>query len=556
MAVANDLLSELLIAQLLQEDLDLWTFAVEAEKIQLDGILTSSAPDTMDHNMEITCPFVSEPPVDDGDLALAIFAADARLTSDAAYVESLQLSEEASFVASRQYAQTVAAAEKKLLLDTEFARKLQDAENAGTAKSGILEDADSILGPHAIDAIMAPDPNSKGKGKMVLHNIDDQPEQAQSIVEDVPIALPYFSCGICREPFQETFSPISASLSANSSSRLSFGLRLPCPRLHTYCISCLSSYIHHKIEPDGESQDTMAFPIRCPECPVTEWVDGIPDDVAQKILDEKSLLIWYHRKLLDSLPRYYCPNPRCSTLLELHEEPSDPRAVCPYCEVLICVPCRVEWHQNLSCENFQALAPDERSPEDQLVLQLAKAENWRRCPNCSHIVELTMGCNHVTCRCGTHFCFRCGSHWDIKKGRCTRNPSCELWDEEMLLEIRERERERQHAQQPQGQPAPPVIPLQPGPLVPAAVVHGTFEWLDNANIVGNHPFTTRMVQRLNCGYCHARLNSVADLRYHLTHVRRHSVYACCGRLFEDANAYEQHQQAVGLGRHFHRVARP
>ena len=142
MAVANDLLSELLIARLLQEDLDLWASAVEAERIQLDGILTSSAPDTMDHNIEIICPSISEPLVDDGDLALAIFAADARLTSDAAYVESLQLSEEASFVASQQYAQTVAAAEKKLLLDTEFARKLQDAENAGTAKSGVLEDAD------------------------------------------------------------------------------------------------------------------------------------------------------------------------------------------------------------------------------------------------------------------------------------------------------------------------------------------------------------------------------------------------------------------------------
>jgi hypothetical protein len=96
----------------------------------------------MDHNLEIICPSISEPLVDDGDLALAIFVADARLTSDAAYVESLQLSEEASFVASRQYAQTVGAAEKKLLLDTEFARKLQDAENAGTAKSGVLEDAD------------------------------------------------------------------------------------------------------------------------------------------------------------------------------------------------------------------------------------------------------------------------------------------------------------------------------------------------------------------------------------------------------------------------------
>jgi hypothetical protein len=141
MVFSNDILSDLLIAQLVENDLNLWVATVEAERLQLEEILTSSTPDTMGHNTEITCPPQSQP-VDDGDVALAIYAADARLTSDAAYVESLQLSEEASFVASRQYAQTVAAAERKLLLDTEFAKKLQEAENAGTAKPDILDDAD------------------------------------------------------------------------------------------------------------------------------------------------------------------------------------------------------------------------------------------------------------------------------------------------------------------------------------------------------------------------------------------------------------------------------
>lgn len=34
--------------------------------------------------------------------------------------------------------------------------------------------------------------------------------------------------------------------------------------------------------------------------------------------------------------------------------------------------------------------------------------------------------------------------WDVRRQRCTRNPACDLWDEEMLLE--ERERERDHRQ--------------------------------------------------------------------------------------------------------------
>lgn len=30
------------------------------------------------------------------------------------------------------------------------------------------------------------------------------------------------------------------------------------------------------------------------------------------------------------------------------------------------------------------------------------------CPTCEVYVEKTVGCNHITCQCGTHFCFVCG----------------------------------------------------------------------------------------------------------------------------------------------------
>lgn len=38
--------------------------------------------------------------------------------------------------------------------------------------------------------------------------------------------------------------------------------------------------------------------------------------------------------------------------------------------------------------------------------------------------------------------------WDIPNVRCERNPSCELWDEEMLLQRQERERERDRERAP------------------------------------------------------------------------------------------------------------
>ena len=88
---------------------------------------------------------------------------------------------------------------------------------------------------------------------------------------------------------------------------------------------------------------------------------------------------------------------------------------------------------------------DERSPEDQKAIQLMKVRGFllsvlkgsvtmpfagpelekmsKLCGGYPYqsdlylgsefvssqvIVELTMGCNHITCRCKTEFCFKCG----------------------------------------------------------------------------------------------------------------------------------------------------
>lgn len=52
----------------------------------------------------------------------------------------------------------------------------------------------------------------------------------------------------------------------------------------------------------------------------------------------------YHRKILDSVPRLFCPNPKCGALVEADEDSPDPEATCPACQQLMCVPCRVRWH--------------------------------------------------------------------------------------------------------------------------------------------------------------------------------------------------------------------
>ena len=58
-----------------------------------------------------------------------------------------------------------------------------------------------------------------------------------------------------------------------------------------------------------------------------------------------------------------------------------------------------------------------------------------------------------------------------------------------------------------------------------------------------HPFTREMITNLTCGYCNSRLNSMNDLRYHLSNVRYHAVFSCCGRFFKREVDLERHTAA-------------
>ena len=138
--------------------------------------------------------------------------------------------------------------------------------------------------------------NEKGKGKISKGRADD-PRLHSGVAllkkEEKEGQIP--TCGICMEPFQPTHSPVAAARSANSSSRLQFGTFLPCPSSHGYCIACLNGYINSKLDPDGTGvarQSTVVFPIRCPECPVAEWPQGIPDALAERVLSEKGMALW------------------------------------------------------------------------------------------------------------------------------------------------------------------------------------------------------------------------------------------------------------------------
>ncbi|TCD68696.1 hypothetical protein EIP91_009980 [Steccherinum ochraceum] len=398
--MATDVLSELLIAQLLEEDMRMLNSQQEAESLQVTQALADSA-----RGKGRIPKRAQKEATPDGDLAMRLMAEEARLSSDAALAQSLQHTDDAHATANRQFALRLAASEKKVLLDAEFARRLQEADDEMDIDAQNMKDAESVLGRDAIEQIIAGDLNNKGKGKEEVKRelSPEQPRQAKRIKkekavvrikeeEDVDVAMQhhqYPTCGICMDPFQATHSPVSAA-----------------------------NYIKTKLDPNDDgsgSPNATVFPIACPECPTEKWIAGISDDVASRVLSEKMMTLWV-------------------------------------------------------------------------------------------IVELTMGCNHITCRCGTHFCFKCGSLWDVKNTKCLRVPSCDLWDENMLLEERERERDQRRGGGQRAAPAPRVAHHAPPPpyFAHAPAVHhnqyNDLDWMvDREFLCARHFFTANMISTLSSG---------------------------------------------------------
>ena len=114
-----DISTELLIAQLLEEDLANIEHGKAAEQLQLNLILYDDPEPPQPHFQ----PIVEESETDE-DIAMRMFVENARVTGDAAYAQSLY---DPFDVASYQLAQKLAAAEKKIMLDAEFAKRLQAA---------------------------------------------------------------------------------------------------------------------------------------------------------------------------------------------------------------------------------------------------------------------------------------------------------------------------------------------------------------------------------------------------------------------------------------------
>ena len=190
---------------------------------------------------------------------------------------------------------------------------------------------------------------------------------------------------------------------------------LPTTCKHTYCKMCLKKWL------ELATEDESYLPLRC--CKQDLPMDFVTM-CAKRLLSSE----WATR-LLSALQesmcknKMYCPVASCSTFIDLDAVAStldmNMTFCCRRCGTAICFDCKTTMHDpSISCAANQKMS----MVSDEAAL---RSMGFQQCKGCKRFLELTYGCNHMTCRCKFEFCYVCGEKW--------KTCLCEVTDQDRLL---------------------------------------------------------------------------------------------------------------------------
>ncbi|OJA12158.1 hypothetical protein AZE42_10795 [Rhizopogon vesiculosus] len=200
------------------------------------------------------------------------------------------------------------------------------------------------------------------------------PSQVPTITTRVPRRATGHDCVICQDPI--------------------FGPEILAPCGHFYDIGCITDLFRA-----ATRDDSLYPPLYCHQ--------DIPSPQVRPHLTQ-ALLAEFELKAQEfgTLKRVYCAAPACGRLLgSLYEGLFFKIFTCPSptCTMATCRKCGEKydgWNHNCTLD-----------AEIERVLTLSRKSGWSRCPGCAQMIELNMGCYHMTCRCKTEFCYLCRASW-------------------------------------------------------------------------------------------------------------------------------------------------
>lgn len=155
---------------------------------------------------------------------------------------------------------------------------------------------------------------------------------------------------------------------------------------HNYCASCFSQLVSTAL------QNENLFPPKC-------CLQEIPAKLIKSNVRLKLGTVFKQKAKEYAVPaseRWYCPSTRCAKWIDPGRLSFSAGSFrCPHCRLRICPTCRGAEHaKHGDCPQDFDLAA---------TLEEAERAGWRRCYKCRAMVELTVGCRHITCKCSAEF---------------------------------------------------------------------------------------------------------------------------------------------------------
>jgi len=109
-----------------------------------------------------------------------------------------------------------------------------------------------------------------------------------------------------------------------------------------------------------------------------------------------------------------CPTAGCSFAFFKTYRPG--RFKCSLCKNVYCMSCKTDWHQGLSCEQYQKTHVNQRKQEE--------LPKFKQCPTCQQTTYKTSQSEVLKCDCGTKFCYLCGEIQDSLDCNCHQRKDC------------------------------------------------------------------------------------------------------------------------------------
>ncbi|KAF0715339.1 Aste57867_3427 [Aphanomyces stellatus] len=225
-------------------------------------------------------------------------------------------------------------------------------------------------------------------------------------MEVIPVQTTPPTCLICMDELPKPMNGVPGKRRQKLTYKPEDCWRLRCG--HFYCVGCLSGWVESKV-------NERNVPIVCASLGCSREVrpPHISAFLSSTIFEKFSELVTAKAFEDQSM---YCPNKECSQVfLKPDFRPGEEKTACLICKTKLCLQCGVKWHDGLDCDQYKRMIASGGDSDEAQLHALKEKMKWKQCPKCNMLVERSVGCNFMRCKCGEHFCYECGvSYVSIK----------------------------------------------------------------------------------------------------------------------------------------------